>query len=83
MFDRYVAGHLHDPLLAGLSVESHVFNLTAMATGMKIPIGEIFEEVGPLSAAIIRARRERQDGTGSVLPEWRHPPVRKGDHDEG
>lgn len=56
LFDSYVAINLHDPTLAALPAGTHVFNLTALAAELKIPVSETIEEVGPLAAAIIKAK---------------------------
>lgn len=58
LFERYVANHIRDPVLAALPSGTHVFNLTALAAESKIPVSEIVEEVGPLTAAIISAKRQ-------------------------
>lgn len=57
LFDRYIASHVRDTALAALPSGTHAFNLTTMATELKIPVSELIEEVGPLAVAITAAKR--------------------------
>ncbi|MFD1986812.1 hypothetical protein ACFSOZ_30735 [Mesorhizobium newzealandense] len=56
LFDSYVAESLNHPDLTGLSMGSHVFNLSSAASEARIPASEMIEEVGPLSQALLAAR---------------------------
>ena len=58
-FDRYVKANFTEPFLAWLPVETQVFNLSSEASAAKIPLAEVIEEVGPLRAALINAKRHR------------------------
>jgi hypothetical protein len=53
LFDNYVSSQLNHPTLAGLSIESHAFNVSAAAGAARIPIAEILEEIGPIQAALV------------------------------
>lgn len=59
LFDNYVSGQLNHPALAGLSMGSHVFNLTSAAGEAHIPMNEIIDEVGEVLQALISARRAK------------------------
>lgn len=65
LFDKYIVTYLNNTNLQGLTVESHAFNLATQATAVKMPIGEIIEEVGSIAAALARAKAPVQ-GTQKV-----------------
>jgi hypothetical protein len=62
LFDWYVASYLTHPDLMGLSVGTHVFNLTSEANAAHIPLAEITEEIGPLDQALRKALAARGKG---------------------
>lgn len=57
IFDTYVKDHFNHATMSGLTVESHAFNVTALAAEARIPIAEVIEEVGPIKAALHSARK--------------------------